>query len=110
MEDGAPAGGFDAALLDVGLEVTRQVRVFDTGDLMVEAVAGPNDRVSYRIVYRDINDAGHTLFLQPCGAPDMAANEIETDPVDQTRIACTDGAYGDDWPFDETRFLFKSGG
>ena len=110
VEDGAPAGGFDAALLDAGLEVTRQVQVFDTGDLNVEAVAGHNDRVSYRIVYRDINDDWHALFLQPCGAPDMAAGEMEIGEVDQTRIACTDGAYGDDWPFAQTRFMFKSGG
>ncbi|WP_018149546.1 hypothetical protein [Henriciella marina] len=110
VEDGAPAGGFDAALLDTALEVTRQVQVFDTGDLTVEAVAGMNDRVSYRIVYRDINENWHALFLQPCGAPDMAAGEMEIGEVDQTRIACTDGAYGDDWPFAHTRFLFRSGG
>jgi len=110
VEDGAPAGGFDAAMLQTDAEVTRQIAVFDTGDLKVEAMAGPNDRVSYRVVYRDLDEVWHSLRLQPCGAPDIPALDVETTPENSAQIACTDGSFGTDWPFTRTRFLVKTGG
>ncbi len=108
VEDGAPAGGFDAALLEAGHEVMEDTVVFYTGDLKVEASVGMNDRLSYRVDYRDVDENWHTLVIQPCGAPDIARNDIAVD-VSRVDIACIDGQFGEAWPFTGTQFLHMDG-
>ena len=110
IEDGAPAGGFDAALLETAHEVMEDTVVFYTGDLKVEVTTGMNDRLSYRVDYRDVDETWHTLVIQPCGAPDIARNDIAVDEVSRVEIACIDGQFGENWPFEGTRFLHMDGG
>lgn len=110
VEDDAPAGGFDAALLESGHEIMADTVVFYTGDLKVEATTGMNDRLSYRVDYRDVDENWHTLVIQPCGAPDIARNDITVDEVSRVEIACVDGQFGENWPFTGTRFLHMNGG
>lgn len=108
VEDGAPAGGFDAALLATNQEVTGESLLFDTGDLKVRGVSNNSDRVTYRITYRDMEETWHDLLVQPCGAPEIGRGLYETAPRNRNTIVCIDGDFGSDWPIASTWFLVKS--
>lgn len=106
VEDGAPAGGFDAALLTVNQEVgSADALVFDTGDLKVRAASGSGDRTGYRVTYRDMTETWHDLLVQPCGAPDVNAGIYSAEPRNSSRIVCSDGSYDGAWPFTSAWFL-----
>ncbi len=69
-----PAGGYDTAPLRA-IEVSPAVpaRVFDTGDLRVEAVPSGPERLTYIVWYRQTE-----LQIAPCGtgAPAMSARKL----------------------------------
>lgn len=107
VEDGAPAGGFDAALLMTNQEVDGKAIVFDTGDLQVRAASDGGDRVGYHVAYRDMAETWHELLIQPCGAPDADPGVYETAPADRGQIICTETGYNGTWPFTTAWFLEK---
>jgi hypothetical protein len=108
VEDGAPAGGFDAALLSLNREISDEALVFDSGDLKVHAVSRGSDRVSYRVTYRDLDEAWYELLIRPCDAPAIGYSEYATLARNRSEIVCENGAFGDQWPFGDTWFLTKS--
>ncbi|MEM5516566.1 hypothetical protein WNY37_06370 [Henriciella sp. AS95] len=98
VEEGAPRGGFNAALLQAGVEVVSEAAAFDSGDLKVSGVSGPGSHLTYRIGYRDLAGNWHDLVLKPCSGPEPAAPNYDAEPRSVTVIAC-DGEDADlNWP------------
>ncbi|WP_084418181.1 MBL fold metallo-hydrolase [Henriciella litoralis] len=108
VEDGAPAGGFDAALLSVGTEINRDTLVFDTGDLKVRGISQGTGRVTYRVIYRDIAETWHELVIRPCRAPEIAPSRFDTSAENQTSIGCKDLDLSQAWPMKDALFLVKT--
>ena len=108
VEEGAPAGGFDAALLSLASEVGEETLVFDSGDLKVLAVSNGTGRTTYRIGYRDLGEAWHDLVLASCGGGEIAEGEWLADAGDRTRIGCTRTDADLAWPLSEPVFLEKA--
>ncbi len=98
VEEGAPRGGFNAALLQPGVEVISNALAFDTGDLKVVGVAGAGSRTTYRVGYRDLGGDWHDLVLKPCAGPEPLAAEYEAAPRTETVIACDDETADLSWP------------
>ena len=106
VEEGAPRGGFDAALLQPGVEVLTGALAFDSGDLKVSGRANSDSYISYRVEYRDLGGDWHELILQPCKAPDAPRATVEDVPVSTNAFACDDAGR---WPLDEPFMIAKSG-
>ncbi|MGB3625809.1 MAG: hypothetical protein WA989_08270 [Henriciella sp.] len=101
VDEGAPRGGFDAALLQGGVEVLSQALAFDTGDVKVVGLAASGPYITYRIGYRDLSGNWHDLVLRPCTGPEAAAADYESAPRSQTVLSC-DGEGADmAWPLTE---------
>lgn len=87
-----PPGGFDAApLAPLDILPGQAVRVFDTGDLVVEAGASLRGDVTYLVSY-----AAQDLLIEPCAAPSARAGALEVD----LRIVCVRNDESYSWPFD----------
>lgn len=114
VEEGPPAGGFNAALLEHASDVTGDTLVFDSGDLKVRAVPGGASRVSYRIGYRDLEETWHELVLVPCGGAPVAAGAYELDAANRLSIGCEAAEAGDArtiaWPLSEPVFIVQTVG
>lgn len=111
IEDGPPAGGFDAALLSHGGDVTQDALVYDSGDLKVRAVAGVTGRITYRIRYRDLDEAWHDVVLRPCGGDPAGAAPADPSPQDSLEIGCAgdeSSLPGHVWPLDSVIFANKT--
>lgn len=111
VEDGPPPGGFDAALLSHGGDVTREGLVYDSGDLKVRATASGTGQITYRIRYRDLDEAWHDVVLRPCGGAPVGEVAGETRAMDSLVIGCSgEEAYGADhtWPLDSVIFATRS--
>ena len=110
VEDGAPAGGFDAALLSLATLIEADSLVFDSGDLKVRAAAGPVSSVTYRIGYRDIDEVWHDLVLAPCNGVAVAEGSYPAEPENRQVIGCEGEAAGYAWPVPDLLFIVKSAG
>lgn len=108
VEDGAPAGGFDAALLTLGASVAGEQLIFDTGDLKVRAIGSGTRRVTYRIGYLDIQDNWHDVVLQPCNGPQMGEVGYLVDEANRHRFGCDQAAGMLGYPLEEAYFVEKS--
>ena len=111
IEDGAPAGGFDAALLSHGGDVTQDALIYDSGDLKVRATASGTGQVTYRIRYRDLDEAWHDVVLRPCGGGPAGEDASGARVQDSLVIGCTDedaGAPDHAWPLDRVIFATRS--
>lgn len=111
IEDGPPAGGFDAALLSHGGDVTKDALVYDSGDLKVRAGAGVAGRITYNIRYRDLDEAWHEVVLRPCGGDQAGATPAEAGALDGLEIGCAgDESVMSDhvWPLDSVIFANKA--
>lgn len=88
-----PAGGFEAATLAPRLVMPgRGQRVFDTGDLTVDAQAGSGGEIRYRVTYRDAR-----LDLGACGAAPQDAAQPDGGGV---TTLCARRGTPLDWPHD----------
>lgn len=89
LED-SPPGGFAAALL-APLEVPSGpgVRVFDSGDLVIDARALAGDGVSYLIVYDN-----YRLVVGPCGAQNPVPEGVYIDAI----LACDPAGHAFEMP------------
>lgn len=96
VEEGIPAGGYDAAIL-VAREAARGQVVFDTGDVQVSRLA-----TGYRILY----EGEAALNLENCHAGRSTA-PAETDMQVAFRVACegADGAVV--WPLSVPHFITR---
>lgn len=94
VEEGIPAGGYDAAIL-TGREATREQIVFDTGDVQVERLAG-----GYRITY----EGGALADLIPCEADSPALAE---QTVLHVTVSCDGPEPGLVWPLREPYFVVR---
>ncbi len=108
VEEGAPAGGFDAALLTLGAAVTGEKLIFDTGDLKVRAIGSGTRRVTYRIGYLDVSETWHDVVLQPCNGPQLGEASYLVDPVNSHRIGCGESEEELHFPLTEPYFVEKS--
>lgn len=110
VEDGAPAGGFNAALLTMLEGEDETLPVYDTGDLKVTAVEGSGPALSYLVTYRDIEEAWHALVLQPCGAPKLGEliGRPNVNVGNIVEIECTDSTPS--WPLEEPLYIVDSDG
>lgn len=98
VEEGIPAGGYDAAIL-TGRGATRGQIVFDTGDVQVTAIAG-----GYRIVYEDRAE----VDLRPCGG-DNQAPAISTGDRVRLSVACDATNPDLSWPLRAAHFVVRHG-
>lgn len=98
VDEGAPPGGFDAALLQGGVEILSQALAFDTGDVKVVGIAASGPYITYRIGYRDLAGDWHDLVLQPCTAPEAPAADYESAPRSETLVGCEDVGGDVAWP------------
>ena len=94
VEEGIPAGGYDASIL-VAREAKDDQVVFDTGDVQVVRLSG-----GYRISY----DNKATVDLLPCG--DTAGNGVASTEA-RVSVSChtTDGSLT--WPLREPYFVVR---
>nr|WP_070960083.1 hypothetical protein [Hyphomonas sp. Mor2] len=98
VEEGIPAGGYDAAILTGRTASTGQI-VFDTGDVRVTALRG-----GYRISYED----RAVIELQTCER--LLEPSPET-PVEQVRMVVSCEATDSDltWPLSTAHFVQNTG-
>lgn len=115
VEDGAPRGGFAAALLSLGTDVTGPALVYDSGDLKVRAWPGGGSALGYRIEYRDIDEVWHDVVLAPCAisarpdAPSGKGTPPHLSPPDLLVTCAQEPAGGDySWPLEKPVFAVKS--
>lgn len=112
VEDGAPAGGFDAALLSLVGEVEDAALVYDSGDLKVFAAVLGVSALGYRVEYRDLDETWHAAVMIPCiraagAAPDWSDALAETELL----IGCERAnapSVDQGWPLTEAVFAVKS--
>ncbi|MEQ9315416.1 MAG: hypothetical protein RLN72_06145 [Henriciella sp.] len=98
VDEGAPRGGFDAALLRGGVEILSRALVFDTGDVKIYGTSGQGPYVTYRIGYLDLSGNWHDLTLQPCAGPQSPPADYGGAPQSETLIACSGDSGDVDWP------------
>lgn len=111
VEEGAPSGGFDAALLSNYAEVRpRSALVFDRGDLKVDAATGQGTHATYTIRYRDLSEAWHELVLRPCGGPAPENDASRQEPETRVTIACETENEDVSWPVQNLFFITRSEG
>ncbi len=96
VEEGIPAGGYDAAIL-VGREASRGLVVFDTGDVQVTRLSN-----GYRIAYED--SAAADLEYCQQGGPDTPPGE---DSIVAFRVACEGVDNALTWPLSEPHFIVR---
>jgi hypothetical protein len=86
-----PAGNFDAALLaPTAVPPAGQARVFDTGDLTVDALAALSGQLTYLVRYD-----GRALQISPCNGPVTPMQGVPLD-ISLDCDALSDPA---GWPF-----------
>ncbi|WP_300390109.1 hypothetical protein [Henriciella sp.] len=89
VEDGAPAGGFVAALLSHANDITEETLVYDSGDVKVRAAPGRNTWLSYRVGYRDLDETWHEIVMTPCGAETAVGDgEYEVEAANRLSVGC----------------------
>ena len=96
VEEGIPAGGYDAAIL-VGREAARGLVVFDTGDVQVTRLSN-----GYRIAY----EGESAVDIEYC-----REGRAESPPGDETKVAlrvsCEEGDNALPWPLSEPHFIVR---
>ncbi len=108
VEEGAPAGGFDAALLSHATTIESDALVFDSGDLKVQAAEGGTSNVSYRVGYRDLDEVWHEVLLTPCKGAEVGPGDYEVSPENRQAVVCENADASTAWPLHERVFIFKS--
>ncbi|WP_300375990.1 hypothetical protein [Henriciella sp.] len=112
VEDGAPSGGYVAALLSVASDVREDALVYDSGDLKVRAMTGQASGLAYRVGYRDIDETWHEALLVPCSSSaDMQPGSYPGTLENTVTVGCGgDGELAAVWPLDAALFVEKSSG
>lgn len=115
VEDGAPRGGFAAALLSLGTDVTDPALVYDSGDLKVRAWPEGGSALGYRIEYRDMDEAWHNVVLVSCATqarPETSPEETASphmSPSDLLVNCAQAPDMGDySWPLEGPVFAVKT--
>lgn len=96
VEEGIPAGGYDAAIL-AGRNALHGQIVFDTGDVQVTAIAG-----GFRVVY----DARAEVELRPCGS-DREPPTASGDDRNRLTVGCEATGSGLSWPLQAAHFVVR---
>lgn len=96
VEEGIPAGGYDAAILS-GRDAEQGQIVFDTGDVQVTAISG-----GFRIVY----DGRAEVDLRPCGS-DREPRKASDDDRIRVNVGCEATGPGPSWPLQTAHFVVR---
>ncbi len=96
VEEGIPAGGYDAAIL-TGRDALPGQIVFDTGDVQVTVIAG-----GFRIVY----DGQAEVDLRPCGG-DREPLTAPSDDRIRVNVTCEATDSGLSWPLQAAHFVVR---